>query len=84
VSQISDAMSNIDKSTQAAAAQAEENASTVEELHAQSSEMRVHVGELFALIDGVARAAQSESPRPEISSRQITTASKSLVPKNQA
>ena len=55
VSQISDAMSNIDKSTQEAAAQAEENASTVEELNAQSGEMREHVMQLFSLIDGGVR-----------------------------
>jgi methyl-accepting chemotaxis protein len=61
VSQISDAMSNIDKSTQAAAAQAEGNASTVEELHAQSSEMRAHVMELFALIDGGERREEADS-----------------------
>ena len=82
VSQISDAMSNIDKSTQAAAAQAEENASTVEELHAQSNEMRSHVMELFALIDGGEREEVADSSLPEITSRQLKTSA--IVPKKKA
>jgi methyl-accepting chemotaxis protein len=52
VSQIATAMSNIDKSTQEAAAQAEENAATVEELRAQSDEMHEYVMHLFQLVDG--------------------------------
>jgi methyl-accepting chemotaxis protein len=71
VSQIATAMGNIDQSTQEAAAQAEENASTVEELHAQSNEMRVHVMELFALIDGGQREEVGDNTLPEITSRQM-------------
>lgn len=55
VSQIATAMSNIDKSTQEAAAQAEENAATVEELRAQSDEMHEYVQHLFMLVDGGGR-----------------------------
>jgi methyl-accepting chemotaxis protein len=63
VSQISTAMSQIDKATQAAAAQAEENASTVEELSSQSEEMREHVMQLFRLVDG----EQGETPGTNVS-----------------
>jgi methyl-accepting chemotaxis protein len=80
VSQISDAMSNIDKATQAAASQAEENASTVEELHAQSSEMRSHVLDLLALIDGGERREEGESALPRFQSRQVNAPARKSAP----
>lgn len=70
VTQISIAMSNIDKTTQAAASSSEENAATVEELHAQSNEILEQVMQLFALVDGSGRKTGKGSS-PEITSHQI-------------
>jgi methyl-accepting chemotaxis protein len=67
VSQISIAMSQIDKATQEAAAQAEENASTVEELRAQSGEIREEVMHLFRLVDGAGNVGTIVAGKAKVS-----------------
>jgi methyl-accepting chemotaxis protein len=76
VSQISTAMGHIDKATQAAAAQAEENASAVEELSSQSEEMHENVMRLFRLVGGdrSARNSSGESAKARVSPASVPAA----------
>jgi len=52
IDQISRAVSEIDKAIQSNAANAEESASASEELNAQAEQLRYHVSELLALVNG--------------------------------
>jgi hypothetical protein len=54
IDQINNAITEMDRVTQANAATAEESASASEELHAQSSSMRATVADMAALIGGMA------------------------------
>lgn len=65
VSQISKAIAEMDKVVQQNAANAEESASAAEELNAQATGMKEHVGELVVLVkggDGVSAHAEGQSP----------------------
>ncbi len=52
ISQVNIAVTEMDKLTQATAANAEESAAAAEELNAQAEQMKVYVGDLVAVIDG--------------------------------
>lgn len=62
ISQVSAAVSQMDKVTQANAASAEESASASEEMNAQAEQLRIAVKELVRLVDGSARPSTRLSP----------------------
>ncbi len=62
VSQINDALTNMDKVTQANAASAEETAAAAEELSAQSQELRAATSELIRLVEGAEGAGADAAP----------------------
>ncbi len=65
ISQINLAVTEMDKVTQANAANAEESASAAEELNAQADALKDAVSELLALVDG-SGAARSQSVAPSM------------------
>lgn len=71
ISQINLAVTEMDKVTQANAANAEESASAAEELNAQADALKAAVGELLALVGGsgaTRRQSMVPSPTPSASS----------------
>ena len=78
IAQINNAVSQMDKVTQANAATAEESAGAAEELNAQAETMKGVVAELLALVGGVNRAASpASSPAPLFAPATPAKASKS-------
>jgi methyl-accepting chemotaxis protein len=63
IGQVNTAMTQMDKTTQSAAANAEESASASEELSSQAEQLRSVVGELVALVGGAARTAEDRIVR---------------------
>jgi methyl-accepting chemotaxis protein len=59
ITQVNQAVSEMDKVTQQTAANAEESASAAEELNAQAEEMKIYVEELLAVIGGSQRVGVS-------------------------
>ncbi len=59
ISQVNIAMTEMDKLTQATAANAEESAAAAEELNAQAEQMKVYVGDLVAVVGGRANGVVS-------------------------
>lgn len=74
IGQINAAMTNIDTSTQASAAAAEQGAAAATELDAQVGSLRKAMAELFELVNGAKKAAhaaaQDSSPTPPAPQRQ--------------
>jgi methyl-accepting chemotaxis protein len=66
IRQVTTAVSALEKTTQANAANSEESAATVEELHAQSSTLKQNINELQQLVGGAPApvSAPSMPPRP--------------------
>jgi methyl-accepting chemotaxis protein len=61
ISQVNTALGQMDKVTQSNAGTAEENAAAAEELNAQAAALQDSIGELRALVDGVARRVEPAS-----------------------
>jgi methyl-accepting chemotaxis protein len=54
IEQINDAVTQMDKVTQASASNSEESASSAEELNSQAEQLKIQVGQLMALVTGKA------------------------------
>ncbi len=68
ISQVSTAVLEMDKVTQATAANAEESAAAAEELNAQAEQMKVYVGDLITLVGGSGASKATLSSAPKVSS----------------
>ena len=80
IAQINQAVEQIDRVTQGAAATAEESASAAEELNAQSEQLHAVVNQLHGLVMGVSRSAAHDAG---LSSRQLHDLADSWQPERQ-
>ncbi len=90
INQVNLAIAEMDKVTQQAAANAEETASTSEELGSQADQMKVHVEDLMAVIGGFTSKADTDFEptvrgegnfrRPSVPGKHIIPAKKAITP----
>ncbi|MHB8772335.1 MAG: methyl-accepting chemotaxis protein [Syntrophales bacterium] len=80
ISQVNNAVAEMDKVTQATAANAEESAAAAEELNAQAEQMRVYVEDLVHVVDGSTGSAAGLPAQTGRLPRSVSTAGKLPAP----